>query len=115
MQLVLAARPDSRCATVPQLFASGRFIGGCSDALVLHAQGRLEPTLREAAADCTRIEVRRDGGEKQLRATAAAASGVWQLARFPMTSKVMESEGRQRGQDGECHEERPMLHRSLSG
>ena len=50
MQLALAARPSSRCNTVPQLFAGGEFIGGCSDALVLHAQGKLEPILRKAAA-----------------------------------------------------------------
>lgn len=51
MQLALAARPSSRCNTVPQLFAGGEFIGGCSDALVLHAQGKLEPILRKAASD----------------------------------------------------------------
>ncbi|CAN0542397.1 unnamed protein product, partial [Ectocarpus sp. 8 AP-2014] len=36
---------------VPQLFAGGNFIGGCSDALVLHAQGKLEPLLRAAAGE----------------------------------------------------------------
>ena len=50
MQLVLASRPSSRCPTVPQLFAAGEFIGGCSDSLVLHVEGKLEPRLREAAA-----------------------------------------------------------------
>ncbi|CAN0539540.1 unnamed protein product, partial [Laminaria digitata] len=51
MQLVLASRPASRCPTVPQLFASGEFIGGCSDALVMHVEGKLEPRLRKAAAE----------------------------------------------------------------
>lgn len=51
MQLVLGSRPSSRCLTVPQLFAGGAFIGGCSDALVLHAEGRLEPLLRKAAGE----------------------------------------------------------------
>lgn len=49
MQLVLGSRPSSHCLTVPQLFAGGEFIGGCSDALVLHAKGKLEPQLRKAA------------------------------------------------------------------
>lgn len=50
MQLVLASRPSSRCPTVPQLFAGGEYIGGCSDSLVLHVEGKLEPRLRAAAA-----------------------------------------------------------------
>lgn len=49
MQLALASRPSSRCSTVPQLFCDGEFLGGCSEALVLHAQGKLEPKLRQAA------------------------------------------------------------------
>ncbi|CAM9995348.1 unnamed protein product [Pylaiella littoralis] len=60
MQLVLGSRPSSRCLTVPQLFASGRFIGGCSDALVLHTQGKLEPMLRVAAGQAVA------GGEAAL-------------------------------------------------
>lgn len=49
MQLYLASRPSSRCSTVPQLFADGEFLGGCSESLVLHARGELEPKLRRAA------------------------------------------------------------------
>lgn len=60
MQLVLGSRPSSRCLTVPQLFAGGEFIGGCSDSLVLHAQGKLEPLLRKAAAEAL------EGGEAAL-------------------------------------------------
>lgn len=60
MQLVLGSRPASRCLTVPQLFAGGEFIGGCSDALVLHAEGKLESVLRKAAGDAL------PGGEASL-------------------------------------------------
>lgn len=60
MQLVLASRPSSRCPTVPQLFAGGEFIGGCSDSLVLHVEGKLEPRLRAAAAAAL------PGGEEAL-------------------------------------------------
>eukprot|EP00752_Nemacystus_decipiens_P007227 g6468.t1 len=60
MQLVLGSRPTSRCRTVPQLFASGQFIGGCSDALVLHSLGKLEPKLRAAAGEAL------EGGEAAL-------------------------------------------------
>lgn len=60
MQLALAARPSSRCSTVPQLFVSGQFLGGCSDVLVMHSQGNLEERLRKAAAEAL------PGGEASL-------------------------------------------------
>ncbi|CAM9880518.1 unnamed protein product, partial [Choristocarpus tenellus] len=47
MQLELAKLP-SGVRTVPQLFAGGAYVGGCSDSLVLHSQGLLEPKLRSA-------------------------------------------------------------------
>lgn len=69
MQLVLGSRPSSRCLTVPQLFAGGDFIGGCSDALVLHAEGDLEPRLRKAAAEAL------SGGEAALPPPLGAKDG----------------------------------------
>lgn len=69
MQLVLASRPSSRCLTVPQLFAGGEFIGGCSDSLVLHVEGKLEPRLRKAAAEALQ------GGEAELPAPVGRGDG----------------------------------------
>eukprot|EP00903_Cladosiphon_okamuranus_P008902 g8521.t1 len=116
MQLVLGSRPTSRCRTVPQLFAGGQFIGGCSDALVLHSQGKLEPRLRAAAGEAL------EGGEAALpppsrareKALAAAGGGA-------AGGKKDCTHGHGHGKAGEVSESsvgdaggRPALNRSLS-
>lgn len=36
--------------TVPQLFVNGTYIGGCTESLELHSQGKLQPAIAEAVA-----------------------------------------------------------------
>lgn len=96
MQLVLASRPSSRCQTVPQLFADGEFLGGCSDALVLHAKGELEPKLRYAAGK-------------------ALVGGEAALPRREVDDGVVGRPGvLAKGLGRRPRELRPTLHRSLS-
>lgn len=99
-----------RLVQVPQLFAGGQFIGGCSDALVLHSLGKLEPMLRTAAGEAL------EGGEAALpppsgvRANAPAAAGGGKKDYCPHGHGKAESPKSGLGDEGR----RPSFSRSLS-